>query len=465
MLRLPDPCLVVLVGAAGAGKSTWAVEQLGARRVIAADDLRAMVGLHEHDQRASKDAFDVLERIVRARLRRRFTTVVDTTGLDPKRRARFVALAREHRIPAHAVIFAVDDRTVRARNRQRPRPVPSSVLTSQLRAMAALDPTLAGEGFDGVHGPDQVELVPARYHLAPEGARRQREDPVPLTFGLQIGGFDWPGGPAELAPRLAVVARAAEDVGFTTVSVMDHLIQIPQVGPEWQDIPESWTTLGYLAASTRTASIGTLVTNVALRPVPLLAKMAATLDVLSGGRTFVGLGAGWFDRELQLYGYGREPAGARLDRLEHALVELRRWWGPGEPTCYPRPLQERLPVLVGGDGERRTLRLVAEHADACNLQGEPDHVARKVAVLRAHCEDVGRDPATVRITHLAEAGVSANGADRTDDADGTVEELIGRFRALAEVGVQHCVVGLHHRGTAADIDAFAPVVEAFRASP
>ena len=281
---------------------------------------------------------------------------------------------------------------------------------------------------------------------------------MPLTFGLQIGRFAWPGGAAELAPRLAAAARAAEDAGFTEVALMDHLLQIPQVGPEWEDLPESWTTLGFLAAATTTARIGPLVTNVALRPVPLLAKMAATLDVLSGGRAFLGIGAGWFEREMELYGYEPEAAPARLDRLEHALVELPRWWAPGEPACYPRPLQGRVPILVGGGGEQRTLRLGAEHADACNLFGDPDDVARKVAVLRRHCEAAGRDPASVRITHFAEAGVLAPGGERYADVVGTVEELIGRYRALAEVGVQHCFVGLHDVA----VEAFAPVIDAFR---
>ena len=458
-MRLADPWLVVLVGAAGAGTSTWALEQFGAWRVVAAADLRAVVGLHEHDQRASKDAFDILERIVDARLRRRFSTVIDSTGLEAKRRDAWVAIARRRGVPVHAVVFDIDDRTVRARNKQRPRAVPSSIVTSQLRAMAALQL----DGFDGVHAPEDVELVPPRFLHAPEGARRQREDPVPLTFGLQIGGFAWPGGAAELAPRLGALARAAEDAGFVEISVMDHLLQIPQVGPEWEDLPESFTTLGFLAASTRTARLGPMVVNVALRPVPLLAKMTATLDVLSGGRAFLGIGAGWSEREMNLYGYPVEPPAARLDRLEAALQELPRWWGPGEPACYPRPLNGTVPIVVGGGGERRTLRLVAQYADACNVMGDPDVVARKIDVLHRHCDAVDRDPATVRVTHLSDAGVLRD--DRYTDTVGTVEELVGRYRALADVGVHHCVVGLHNNGETTDIAAFEPVIDAFRTVP
>ena len=461
MLRLPDPCLVVLVGAAGSGKSTWAVSQFGERRVVAADDLRAVVGLHEHDQRASKDAFDILERIAAARLRRRFTTVIDSTGLDAKRRATWVALARKHGVPVHAVVFEVDERNVRAWNRARPRPVPSSVVTSQLRAMASL--SLGDEGFDGVHAPSELELVATRFLHAPDGARRQREDPVPLTFGMHIGGF--PDG----VPAVREWAVAAEAAGFSAVSVMDHLLQIPQIGPEWQDMPESWTTIGYLAGVTSTARLGVMVTNVSLRNIAVLGKIVATADVLSGGRVFCGLGAGWSDREMQLYGYGGlGPVSARYDKLEDALQLLPLLWGPGSPpfegrtistpaaTCYPRPVQEKIPIVVGGGGEKRTLRLVAKYADACNLQGEPEVVARKVAVLRKHCADVGRDPDSVQVTHLSEAAILGE-AGRYDDVVGTVEEQIGRYRALADAGVTHAVIGLHHEPS-----LFAPVIEAFR---
>lgn len=286
-----------------------------------------------------------------------------------------------------------------------------------------------------------------------------------LTFGIQFGRMAWPGGAAALGPSLATMARAAEDVGFTRIAVMDHLLQIPQVGPEWEDLTEAYTTLGFLAGVTTTASVGTLVTNVGLRNPALLGKVVATLDVLSGGRAFCGLGAGWFEREEALYGYGPSTARERLDRLEAAVVLLRRLWGPGaDPPCYPRPLQERIPILVGGGGERRTLRLVAEHADACNLFGDPPAVAAKLEVLRGHCAAVDRDPATIEVTHFAEAAVWAGpgSGDRPADVAGTVEELIGRYRALAEAGVRHCIVGLHVDGTATSVERFAPVIDAFR---
>ena len=151
-------------------------------------------------------------------------------------------------------------------------------------------------------------------------------------------------------------------------------------------------------------------------------------------------------------------------------------WGKGTPTfegrtttipaatCYPRPLQEHLPILVGGSGERRTLRLVARHADACNLFGTPEVVAAKVAVLRAHCADVDRDPATVTVTNLTEAAIlgAAGASERYADVVGTVEEHVGRYRQFAEAGVQEAIVALHLDGTTAQIEAFAPVIAAFR---
>jgi alkanesulfonate monooxygenase SsuD/methylene tetrahydromethanopterin reductase-like flavin-dependent oxidoreductase (luciferase family)/predicted kinase len=476
-IRLPDPCLVVLVGAAGAGKTTWATERFGAWRVVSSDDLRAVVGLHEHDQRASKDAFDLLERIADARLRRRFTTVLDTVGVDAKRRERWVALARRRGVAVHAIVLAPDERTVRSRNRGRPRPVPSSVVTSQLRAVGSTIESLPGEAFDGVHqvGDDTaVELVPPRFLHAPAAAATQREDPMPLSFALHLGRFAWPGGGPELAANLRRVATAAEDAGFDAISVMDHVVQIPTVGPEWEDIPESTSALAYLAGVTSRVRLGALVNGVTYRQLAQLGKQVATLDVLSGGRAFCGLGLAWHQREHELYGWEFPPVSRRYELLEDALELLPLLWGPGSPrfegrtvtvpeaTCYPRPLQERVPILVGGSGERRTLRLVAGHADGCNLFGDPDVVRHKVGVLRRHCEAEGRDPSEITVTQLAEAAVVAPGGERYADVVGTVEEQVGRYRELADAGVQQVFVALHEDGTTEQIERFAEVIAAFR---
>src|SRR3954469_23344643 len=375
-MRLPDPCLVVLVGASGAGKTHWAQAWFPADAIVSSDRLRAVVGTSERDQRASRDAFEVLDLIVAKRLRRGLTTVVDSTGLEAKRRAAWRAEAERHGVPAYAVLFEVDAAFVRERNRGRDAPVPAKVVASQLRAVEAAGEQLADEDFAAVHAPADVVRVPAMFLTAPQAAARQREDPMTLDFGLQVSRFDWPGHPATTAAALADVARAAEEAGFASLWVMDHFLQIPQIGREWEDMLESWTTLGYLAGVTERIRLGTLVTGITYRNVAHLAKIVATLDVLSAGRAACGIGAAWFEREHRRYGWDFPPLRERFARPEDALELLPLMGGPGAPrfegrttvveeaTCYPRPLQERIPILVGGSGEQRTLRLVPPHADA-----------------------------------------------------------------------------------------------------
>jgi F420-dependent oxidoreductase-like protein len=472
-LRLPDPCLVVLVGAAGAGKSHWAHAWFADGQIVSSDRLRAAVGSGERDQRASADAFEVLDLIVAKRLRRRLTTVVDSTGLEPKRRTAWRALAERNGVPAHAVLFDTPAAVVRARNRERGNPVPARVASGQIAAAEAAAATLESEGFAAVHRPGPVTLVPPAFLTAPDAAARQREDPMTLDFGLQISRFDWPGHPATTAATLAEVAVAAEEAGFASLWVMDHVLQIPQIGREWEDMLESWTTLGYLAGMTSRIRLGTLVSAITYRNIAHLAKIAATLDVLSGGRAMCGLGAAWFEREHRLYGWPFPPLRDRYARLEDALELLPLMWGKGTPpfqgrtvgieaaTCYPRPLQERIPILVGGSGERRTLRLVARHADACNLFGDPDTVRRKVAVLHEHCAAEGRDPAAIEVTHLAPARVVAAGEPREGQGAASAEEHVGRFRDLGEAGVQTAIVGLSDADGPESVRRFADVVAAF----
>jgi alkanesulfonate monooxygenase SsuD/methylene tetrahydromethanopterin reductase-like flavin-dependent oxidoreductase (luciferase family) len=208
------------------------------------------------------------------------------------------------------------------------------------------------------------------------------------------------------------------------------------------------------------------------RNVAHVGKLAATLDVLSNGRAVCGIGAGWFEREHRAYGWRFPPVAERYALLEDALRLYPLLWGPGAPDfagdaigrietiCYPRPVQESIPILVGGSGERRTLRLVARYADACNLLGDPETVRHKISVLHKHCATEGRDPAQIEITHLAPCLVGEDrrhveqlvdehtpaGANRHAFAAsvnaGTIEDHIGRFRELADAGVQHAIVGL-----------------------
>jgi F420-dependent oxidoreductase-like protein len=456
-MRLPDPCLVVLVGATASGKSHWARRWFEPGAIVSSDSLRGVVGAGERDMRASADAFELQQLIVAKRLRRRLVTVVDSLNLDPRTRAAWRQLAEQHGVPAYAVVFAADEKLVRERNRARAAPLDAKLVAAQLRSAAALE--LAGEGFAGVHDPGPVELVDPAFADAPAAAERQREQPLALSFGLQISRFDAPRG--EAAQALAKMARAAEEAGFGSLWLMDHFVQIPQVGREWEDMHEAYATLGYLAAVTERIRLGTLVTNVAHRNLAHLAKIVATLDVLSGGRALCGIGAGWYKREQQLYGYDVRD---RFARLEDALGLLPLMWGPGAPrfegrtitvpeaVCYPRPLQERIPILVGGGGERRTLRLVARAADACNLFGGPDDVRRKLAVLHSHCAAEGRDPAAITVTHLSSPGTAGT----------TVAEEVGRYRALAEAGVQAAIVAL---ADVAAIRRFSEVVAAFPRAP
>jgi F420-dependent oxidoreductase-like protein len=473
-LRLPDPCLVVLVGPTAAGKSHWAAQWFHPDQVVSSDRLRAVVGAGERDQRASRDAFEVLDLIVDKRLRRGLTTVIDSTGLEQGRRAAWRELAARRGVPVHAVVFDPPAAEVRARNRERGSPVPSKVVTAQLRESEGVLDVLATEGFAAVHRAGPVELVPPALLTALDSATRQREDPMTLDFGLQISRFGWPGHPAATAAQLAEVARAAEDAGFTSLWVMDHFLQIPQVGREWEDMLESYTTLGYLAGVTERIRLGTLVTGITYRNIAHLAKIVATLDVVSGGRAICGIGAAWFEREHRLYGWEFPPLRGRFDRLEDALELLPLMWGPGSPpfegrtvtvsetVCYPRPLQERIPILIGGSGERRTLRLVARHADACNLVGDADRVRRKLAVLREHCETEERDPAAIEVTHLAPARVIAQGEPREGAGAATVDEHVGRYRELAEAGVETAIVGLGDAEGPESAGRFAEVIAAFR---
>lgn len=301
-------------------------------------------------------------------------------------------------------------------------------------------------------------------------AERQREQPVSLRFGLQIGRFD--PAPADLRAHLAAVAQAAEAAGFSSVWVMDHLLQIPQVGRERDAMPESYATLAYLAGVTDRIRLGALVTAITVRNLAHLAKVVATLDVVSGGRAICGLGAGWFAREHTVYDIALPPLARRYALLRDACELLPLMWGPGAPAfagrtttvpaaiCYPRPVQARIPILVGGSGERSTLRLVAEHADACNLFGDPATVARRVAVLHAHCADVGRDPTTVEVTNLvdvlaapdhaslAQRVAALTPAGRAPEViverfgAATVTDQVGRFRAYADAGVQTAILAL-----------------------
>ncbi|HSP53986.1 MAG TPA: LLM class F420-dependent oxidoreductase, partial [Dehalococcoidia bacterium] len=227
-----------------------------------------------------------------------------------------------------------------------------------------------------------------------------------MKLGLQIPNFTWPSGPAQLGPKLAEIARTAEDAGYESIWVMDHFFQIPMVGSAENEMLESYSALNFIAAHTKSATLGAMVTGVTYRHPGILIKQVTTLDVLSGGRAWLGIGAAWFDREHQGLGVDFPPLKERFERLEDALQIAHQMWsddiGPFEGKHYhlaetinvPQALQKPHPrILLGGSGEKKTLRLVAKYADACNIFGQagPGWVKQKLDVLRAHCEREGRD--------------------------------------------------------------------------
>jgi alkanesulfonate monooxygenase SsuD/methylene tetrahydromethanopterin reductase-like flavin-dependent oxidoreductase (luciferase family) len=248
------------------------------------------------------------------------------------------------------------------------------------------------------------------------------------------------------------MALAAEEAGFSGLALMDHLIQIPQVDSAWQPIPEPWVTLGLVAGLETRLTLGTLCTPVTFRPPGVTAKAAATLDVLSGGRAFLGVGAGWWDREHAAYGLAFPPARERLDLLETTIETCRALWAPGtkaydgtrvslpETTAYPRPAHA-IPVVVGGSGERRTLAIAARLGDACNLPSDPEVLARKLTVLDRHLAEVGRTREDVAVTVL---DLPVVGRDR-EDAWARVERLRGRTGAAEFARRTHAGTADRHR--------------------
>jgi F420-dependent oxidoreductase-like protein len=259
-----------------------------------------------------------------------------------------------------------------------------------------------------------------------------------LKIGLHVVSFSWPDTPASIAPTLAGIASAAEEAGISHLSFMDHWFQMEAMAPATEPMLEGYTSLGYMAALTSTVTLGLLVTGVTYRHPGLLAKTVATLDVLSGGRGELGIGAAWYEREHKGLGVPYPSTAERFERLEETLQVCFQMWsdddGPfvgkhyqlAETICQPRPIsQPRPPVLIGGSGERKTLRLVARYAEACNLfAAEPAEIEHKLDVLRAHCDTEGRDYDTITKTMLSRA-------DAFTDTDAFVADM----RVYADLGI------------------------------
>ncbi|MGC1567022.1 MAG: LLM class F420-dependent oxidoreductase [Trebonia sp.] len=255
-----------------------------------------------------------------------------------------------------------------------------------------------------------------------------------MKIGLQIPDFSTPRGPERLGAELATVARTADDAGFEYIAVMDHFFQIPAVGPAEREMLEAYTTLGYLAACTSRAALLTVITGTVYREPGILAKIVTTLDVLSKGRAWLGIGAAWNEQESRGLGIPFPPVAERFERLEEALqICLQMWHGDESPYHgkhyqLERPLNSpqslsrpHPPIMIGGGGEKKTLRLVARYADACNVFAGRNE-ARKLDVLRQHCEAVGRDYDTIYKT-VYYAFNTSHGAQRIIDDLGTLAGL------------------------------------------
>ena len=288
-----------------------------------------------------------------------------------------------------------------------------------------------------------------------------------MRFGLQIPNFGDDGTPGALFDGVVQMATAAEESGFDSVWVMDHFFQLPPMGGPVAPMLDSYTLLGALAARTSKVRLGAMVTGVTYRNPAHLAKIVTTLDVISAGRAILGIGAAWYDVEHEGLGFDFPPAGERLDRLEEALQVCRamfreeapsfdgRYYRIHEARNVPPPVQPGgPPILVGGGGEKRTLRLVARYADMCNLFGDPATVAHKVEVLRGHCRDVGRNPSDVTVSRLSTLVLTASEEETAATKDflrqvtgeepsgsdvGTVDELVSRVDDLTAAGVEYFV--------------------------
>lgn len=270
-----------------------------------------------------------------------------------------------------------------------------------------------------------------------------------MDIGLHIAKFNWPDSPASLGPKLARVAETADEAGFAMLSVMDHVWQLDWMGDIEEEMLEAYTTLGFLAAHTSRVKLLTFVTAATYRAPGLLAKAVTTLDVLSGGRAWLGIGAGFNEAEASGLGLPLPPAAERFERLEEALqICLQMWSDSEEPykgrhyqlgrtLNSPQPLTRPYPpILLAGGGEKKTLRLVAKYAHACNIPGSPE-VGHKLAVLRQHCEDVGRDYDEIKKTVIGRLDPGPRG----ERADAVLEQL-AEWAALGVDHVQTQVAGV-----------------------
>lgn len=282
-----------------------------------------------------------------------------------------------------------------------------------------------------------------------------------MKIGLQIPSFTWPGGTNEIGARLAEIGRRADEAGFDSLWVMDHFFQIQFAGPAEDPMLEGYSALSFLAGVTRRVTLGTLVTGVIYRYPGILAKTVTTLDVLSGGRAWLGIGAGWYEREARGLGVPFPPLKDRFEQLEETLQIVQQMWSGtvapfagthfqlAETLNQPPPVQQPRPrVMIGGTGEQKTLRMVAQYADACNLFDRlgPEVLRQKLDVLKGHCERLGRPFEEIEVTTLGTAHL-APGAQ-------SAAELVAHCRNLRDLGVHHAIFNMPNVSELAPLDLF-----------
>jgi F420-dependent oxidoreductase-like protein len=291
------------------------------------------------------------------------------------------------------------------------------------------------------------------------------------TFGLQLPSFTLGVPDNELFEKVVEFATTAEDAGFSSLWVMDHFYQLPALGGGDQPMLEAYTLLGALAARTTTAQLGTLVTGVTYRNPAMLAKIITTLDIISKGRAILGIGAAWHDIEHEGLGFDFPGVKERMDRLEEAVQICRamfkddhatfegRYYSIKDARNLPRPIQPGGPkIMIGGGGEKRTLKLVAQYADQCNVTGDPDMIRHKIKVIHEHCAAVGRDPSEIAITRMATL-VLTDSAEQTAQTNeflanavgveavgafnvGQEQEIVDQVAALLEAGVDEAIFNM-----------------------
>ncbi|HUP73891.1 MAG TPA: LLM class F420-dependent oxidoreductase [Acidimicrobiales bacterium] len=265
-----------------------------------------------------------------------------------------------------------------------------------------------------------------------------------MHLDIHVSRFDWAGEPAGIGPGVAALASCAETIGVRTLSFMDHFFQMDWMAPAEDPMLEGYTALGFVAGRTERLRLRLLVTGVTYRHPALLAKTVTTLDVVSGGRAELGIGAAWYEREHRGLGVPFPPTAERFERLEEALQICLQMWSDdngayegrhyqlAETLCSPMPVSKPRPrILIGGSGERKTLRLVAQYGDACNIFGDAAEIEHKLGVLRRHCDAIGRDPNDIEVTAMY----------RELPPDPSVDDVVRGAEKLAAIGVSTLVTG------------------------